>query len=153
MTNVLLKDWNRAGRSWILDISSGSARVSGNGVYHGFLAALSRRDGDAMVALVAAVYADSGKLWFQVDGRRWEVEDVDFESKADVSGMSRFTILSHGRAVADIVYPDPVNRSDLSFDELDLELQDIFYFMSKNGGDPVWRAGVLSLWGKGTVDD
>lgn len=110
-----------------------------------------------MAARIAAAYADDGKLWFQVGGRRWNVEDVEFEHEFGGAGMSRFAVLSHGEVVLDIMYPnpadDPVNRLDLSFDELDLEMQDIFYFMSKHASTATWRAGVLSHWDRGMIDE
>ena len=152
MANVLLKDWDWARRYWVLDTSSGSARPSGGGPCHGFLSALPRRDGDAAVR-VAAVYAENGALWFQADGKRWKVEDVEFGHKLDASGASQFTVLHNGESVVDIVYlgpaADPVNLSDPSFDTLDMEMQDIFYFLARNSRDPTWRAGVLSHWQDG----
>jgi hypothetical protein len=154
MMTVHLKDWNSVRRYWDLDISSGSAQPSGKGVSHGFLAVIRTRVGDTSVAHIAAVYADHGKLWFQVDGRRWEIESIDFQQKIDAGGgMSQFKILSQGEVVADIVYlgptADPVLMLDPTFDELDMEIQDIFYFMSVKGTDPVWRAAVLLNWEKG----
>jgi hypothetical protein len=52
--------------------------------------------------------------------------------------MSQFKILSQGEVVADILYlgptANPVLMLDLTFDELDMEIHDIFYFMSKKAG-------------------
>lgn len=153
MGNILLKDWDWAGRYWVLDTSSGSARASDSGIYHGFLSAFPGHDGDAAVQRVAAVYADGGRLWFQVDGMRWEVGDVEFDHKLDPSGASQFTVLHYGEAVVDIMYlgpgADPLNRSDPSFDTLDMELQDIFYYLARNSRDPAFGAGWLARWDEG----
>jgi hypothetical protein len=154
MANIVLKDWDRAGRFWVLDTSSGAARRCGSGVFYGFLCCFPGHAGGAAVQRVAAVYADGGRLWFQLDGMRWEVADVEFDHVLDASGISRFTVLRHGEAVADLMYlgpaADPVNRSDPSFDALDMELQDIFCYLARNSRDPVFTAGVLALWDNGT---
>lgn len=94
-------------------------------------------DGDATVQRVAAVYADGGRLWFQVDGKRWEVAEVELNLEIDGSGASQFTVLFYGEVVIDIVYrgptADPLNRRDPTFDALDLEVQDLFYFLARTG--------------------
>jgi hypothetical protein len=153
VTNVVLKDWDRAGRYWMLDTASGAALATGAGLSHGFLCAFPERDGVAMVPRVVAVYAESGKLWFQVDGSRWLVEDVEIDHELDVTGTSQFTLSLRGESVVDLVYlgpaADSVNRLDPSLDALDMEMQDIFYFMARNGRNPAWRAGVLQGWGAG----
>jgi hypothetical protein len=153
MASIVLKDWDWAGRYWVLDTSSGAARQCGIGVSHGFLSAFPGHDGDAAVQRVAAVYADGGRLWFQVDGTRWEAGDVEFDHTLDASGASMFTVLRHGEVVEDIMYlgpaANPLNRSDPSFDALDMELQDIFCYLARNSRDPVFAAGVLALWDNG----
>jgi hypothetical protein len=109
------------------------------------------------VLRVVALYAHDGRLWFQMNGRRWKVEDVDFNHKLDANGASQFTALHHGGVVMDITYlgpiADPVNRRDPSFDTLDMEMQDIFYYLARNSRDPTWRTGVLAAWDRGFTDD
>src|SRR5262245_460711 len=98
MASIVLKDWDWAGRHWVLDTSSGAAQPRGSSVYHGFLSAFPGYDRDAAVQRVAAVYADDGRLWFQLDGMRWEFQDVEFDHKLDASGASQFTVLRQGEA-------------------------------------------------------
>jgi hypothetical protein len=157
VTSILLKDWDQVGRYWVLDTSSGSAQPSSSGMYHGLLSAFAGHDGYATVPRVAAVYAEDGRLWFQVDGKRWEVADVEFNHKLDASGASQFTVLHHGEVVVNIVYlgpaADPLNRRDPSFDELDMEMQDMLYFLARNRRDPTFGFGWLTHWDKGVAGE
>jgi hypothetical protein len=153
VTKVTLKDWDRTGCYWVLDTASGAALPADADFSHGFLCAFPGHDGTAVVPRVAAVYAEGGKLWFQVDGERLEVEDAKFDHRLDGSGASWLTVSGPGGPVLDIMYlgpgADPLNRRDPTFDALDMELQDIFYFLARNGRDPAWRAGILARWGEG----
>jgi hypothetical protein len=157
VTNILLKDWDLASRYWVLDTASGTTQRSDRGVCHGFLSLFHGHDGDTTVPRVAAVYVDGGRLWFQVDDRRWAVEDVHFEYKLDSSGASQFTLLSQDEAAVELIYlgpaANPLNKRDPSFDALDMELQDIFYFTTRNSRNPNWREGILALWDTGFADD
>lgn len=151
MTVVALRDWNYASRAWLLDVSSGQATAGAEGPFHGFLHAAP--DSTESPGRLWAIYAADSLLWFQVDDKRWPFEAVEFSCELDRTGLSHFAARIGGDEVADAVYlgpaADPINQSDPSFDALDYELQDFFYFVTINGGSPSWRSGVLTTWTQG----
>lgn len=151
MTVVALRDWDDASRAWLLDVSSGQATTDVEGPFHGFLYAAP--DSKESPRRFWAIYAADSLLWFQVDDSRWPVEAVRFSCDLDRPGLCHFAARVDGAEVADAVYfgpaADPINRSDPSFDALDYELLDFFYFVTQNSGSSSWRSGVLTTWTKG----
>lgn len=150
MPVLALRDWDYASRAWLLDVSSGQPTAGAEGPFHGFLYAAPESTGS--LRRVWAVYAADSQLWFQVDDRRWPLEAVEFSCDLDRT-VCHFAARIGGAEVADAVYlgpaADPINQSDPSFDALDYELLDFFYFITRNSGSSSWRSGVLTAWTKG----
>jgi hypothetical protein len=151
--DVLLRDWDRADRSWLLDTSSGRAVTAAKGPFQGFLRSLHSNECEPGVPIIAAVYAESDSLWFQADDKRWKLDELEFRSSVGLVGNNRFTTLRQGKVILDISYTGPFSdllyRNDPTFDELDLELIDFFYFISANAGRASWRSSVLAEWSRG----
>jgi hypothetical protein len=92
-------------------------------------------------------------LWFQADGQRWPLEDMQFDWAGESDGLTRLTATAYGATATRTAYfgpaADPLNRADPSFDALDLELQDFFLYVARNSKDPSWRESVRLAWATG----
>ncbi len=125
---ILLKDYVRFNRRWLLEVESGALREAGEGIAHGFVVdGLARVDRPAHDQF-AAIYADSGELWFQTGADRWSVTALEIDH----------TVPNPAN--------DPVNRMDPTFDYLEAEAADFFLFMSNALRSKGWRRGILDLW-------
>ncbi len=148
---ILLKDYVRFNRRWLLEVESGALREAGEGIAHGFVVdALARVDQPAHDQF-AAIYADSGELWFQTGADRWSVTalEIDHTVAPDFATVT-VTVTNDGAQLAIFSYPnpanDPVNRMDPTFDYLEAEAADFFLFMSNALRSKGWRRGILDLW-------
>jgi hypothetical protein len=153
LTFVVLRDWDETKRSWSLDVSSGHVTDASEGTFHGFLYVSPEGGRLSGLPKVSAVYSDSSMLWFQADSQRWPISEVQFDYSCEEGGISHFIATARGVTVIDVSYfgpvSDPVYRSDPALDDLDIELLDFFYFISRNGSSSSWRSAVLATWGQG----
>jgi len=154
MVMVRLADWDRFGVVWVLDPEGGSAVVdTASRIVNGFVCVANADAGGAGWAVVA-IYAQSGRLMFQVDRRRWDLDAVELvhERSADGSSCS-FAVVSGGVREFVTVYAsfrlDSLNQADPSFDDLDEELQDIFLWLARMAGKDDWRKSVAVQWSEG----
>ncbi len=154
MLMVKLADWDRHGAVRVLDTEVGTAVPDPTSrVVHGFVCVANAEVGKSGWAVVA-VYAQSGRLMFQVDRRRWDLDVVELvhERSADGSSCS-FVVSVGGVSEFETAYAslrlDPVNRADPSFDDLDEELQDIFVWLARMAGKDDWRKSVAAQWSEG----
>jgi hypothetical protein len=153
LTEINLRDWDYADRAWVVETSTGEAVASSSGVSHGFLHRSSDDVSERGLPHVTAVYSDGSTLWFQADGQRWDINEIDFKHSYNEAGGGRFSASVRGVSVVDASYPgplaDPVNRNDPTLDVLDIELSDFFYFITRNSQRESWRSSVLAQWDTG----
>jgi hypothetical protein len=153
LTEINLRDWDYADRTWVVDTSTGEAVASSSGLSHGFLHRSSGGAGECGLPHVTAVYSDGSTLWFQADALRWDINEIDFDHSYNEVGLGRFSASVRGVSVVDASYlgplADPVHRNDPTLDELDIELLDFFYFIARNSQRESWRSSVLAEWGAG----
>jgi hypothetical protein len=154
LTNIYLRDWDRNARVWRFDISTGRVNEAQNAVCHGFAyvpaAEFSR---EFNLPRVAAAYSSDGILWFQADDKRWDMNKINLGHVQDETGLCKLRASVDGALIIDVSYPgplsDPINRNDPTFDELDMELQDFFRFLTRNNQNEHWRNSVRLGWEEG----
>jgi hypothetical protein len=88
-------------------------------------------------------YSDGTTVWFQADRRRWDVGEPDFRHVLNDDGTCKLSAEVHGERIIDAYYPGPLadwhNKMDPTFDAMDIENHDMFYFITKSASDPSWR--------------
>lgn len=153
MSSVVLRDYDFYDRFWLLDPASGRAARVPAGASHGFLHAEPGGSGPAGLPGISAVYSDSSTVWFQADGRRWDVSGLEFSYGVNLEGQVSLLVIAGDAAVIDASYPGPLtdslNRTDPALDDVDVESQDFFYYLFLRKQQPGWVTGVLPRWGEG----
>jgi hypothetical protein len=150
---ISLCDWDIAGQAWVFDTSSGRILTLADAPCHGFVHRSSGKAEESELPQVTAIYSDGSVLWFQADGLRWEIGDIEFWQGYDESGMGSFSASVRGSAVIDATYPgplaDPVYSKDPSLDALDVEMLDFFHYIARNCRSETWKDGMRVKWGTG----
>ncbi|WP_030558952.1 hypothetical protein [Streptomyces aureocirculatus] len=134
---VVLQDYDRHGRIWSLDITTG-VLSPGSGRCHGFVHLTdASRQGD--VAVAAALYADgpgSGTLWLQYGPTRWDCSRVAVRQASEGDGHRLFTVFGTGGPELELRYPAPdPGPFDPAYDWIDTVADDFFLWAAERLGD------------------
>ncbi len=101
-----------------------------------------------------AVYRFQNEIWLRVGRSRWnlDVENVDVTRHSN--GKDCHVQIRH-EALVQVAqtYRDPSTswfaRIDPTYDNIDLEADDIFLWLSRNVSDSAWRTRMRELWQDG----
>jgi hypothetical protein len=109
---------------------------------------------------IVAIFADSGRLYFQIGKNNWDISKfgLTFISKripAFFGLLREFLVLdSSQRPLFKTLYFDRYifswkNWIDITYDEFDRQLDDIYLWLSTEANDSKWKAELLARWTKG----
>lgn len=139
-----------------IDSSSGETRPGVSEIVHG-TGQLSIIHGTKKLI---ALYADNGLLYFQVGNQTWAVskEGLSFFNKSVplTCGLFRFFLVTNG-ADKEVFRISYVNRRiihwknwiDVTYDDFDSYMDDIFLWLARECNDPKWRRELTDKWSKG----
>ncbi|MEV0322882.1 hypothetical protein ACIBKX_15135 [Streptomyces sp. NPDC050658] len=136
---MLLRDYDRHGRTWDLDPGSGVLSPA-SGRCHGFV----RTGAEAETA--TSLYADAVALWLQHGPRRWDCATVTVRRIARPDG-SRLLSVEDGPGGPMVELPCPAPDSgpfDPTYDAIDEEADDFTLWVAGRLVDEASRAALLA---------
>ena len=109
---------------------------------------------------VVAIFADAGKLYFQIGNRAWDISKFGLEftnQKVPMlfGALRKFTVRdSRGNVLFSTLYMDRFlsnwkNWIDITYDEFDRQLDDIYLWLSEEVNSPGWKSELLKRWNAG----
>lgn len=152
--SVVLQDFDKFDRRWLLDIPGGRIEPTEAQPTHGLLATGFRREDEPRDDAFAAIYADDGMMWFQTGSQRWPLREVRVERRDGTNpNQARGVIKRADTVVAAFSYRNPLAQSpavlDPTYDAIDAETDDFFLYLS-NVATPEWSDRAAEKWSVGS---
>lgn len=137
---LILNYWNRRWQSVAFDTETGVGRVRWFHRKPADLTGWASKQGGTWYA----VWRSSGHLVFQAGADRWPLTDGHRFHNRREGSVRFFSIASGNQSVFELRYDVPGERTDPTYDELDRETEDFFYWVTKLSTDPVLRSAIVS---------
>lgn len=140
--NLVLHFWNRQWQSVCFDEESGHGRVRWLSRCPAKAQGWAYRRGGVWYV----VWSDGEQVVFQADRERWSMTGAFECLTRTEEGVRRFTISDGRSPVFEVSYKRPRRERDAAYDDLDLEQDDFFVYVSRLWSDQKWKASVIKSW-------
>jgi hypothetical protein len=101
---------------------------------------------------VAALYLQNGRIWFQYREQKWDVSagrPSAMHTTSRLGLLCDFHLLEEGASRLKVRYWNPTLLAsifDMTFDVVDREFGDFFFFVTHGLSDPTWIARLATTW-------
>lgn len=139
-----------------LDSATGAAVPIWHPIVHG-VGSIKRLGSNKQIV---AIFADSNKLYCQIGKNNWDISKlgltfVNRRVPLFLGLLREFLVVdSSQKTLFQTVYFDRFifswkNWIDITYDEFDRQMDDIYLWLSREANDPNWKAELLARWTKG----
>jgi hypothetical protein len=146
---IVLNYWSRRWQSVAFDSRTGEGRI------RWLSCKPSRSTGWAVKqeGMWYGLWSDGKDLILQVGKLRVPMTSECSATNERMGKSRRVTVSENGRAVFDLTYSAIDRDTDPTFDMLDLELEDFFFYVSRLCSDEKWKAALIKNWAPSSLGD